>query len=560
MAEKTVPARPRRAVLAHARHAARSFLRTPLAAFFTLAFPLGWLGTVVLVVGNQEIGPPGAGVRLAQLLTPVAAVFAVAMAAFVTPAVTIVLARERGELKRLRGTPSPPAAFLAGQVLCATVVALLGTAIMVAAGVLAFGVRVDLAELPGALVVLVVGIAALAALALGVAALVPTGATAQAATIGSVVVLGFVSDMFTAGGAAPGWLDAVGWFFPLRHLVAALRDPFDPFTADGFGWVHLVVVAAWGLMGALVALRAFRWEPHRGSRRAHAAWGAAAPRRRSALTLILGQLSYADRTQWRDPGAWFFAVVFPGLLFVVLGAVWGGAVFDGIPYPQALAPGLVAYGVAVTAFVNLPEATAVARDRGVLRRLRGTPLPAWAYLAGRGMSALGMGAITAALVLAAGVAMFDVRIAPRGVPALLLVLVLGTACLLALGTALAAAIRTGKAFSVVSLALLLPMSFLSGLFPFGAPEPAVVRAVASVFPLQHLGDALDEALRAGSWAPVAWHHLAVLLVWGLVGAAVAARLLRPGRSWRAVEPARARTGPDGHGPRQVVADRTHEEV
>jgi ABC-type multidrug transport system permease subunit len=303
--------------------------------------------------------------------------------------------------------------------------------------------------------------------------------------------------------------------------------------------VHLAVIAAWGIAGGLAAWRLFRWEPRRRSvpvGRVHVRRGRSRPGRRSAVSLVLGQVSYADRTMWRDVGAWFFALVFPALLLVLLGAIWRDAVFEGVPYPQALVPGVAAYGVAVTAFINLPEATATARDRGVLLRLRGTPLPAWAYLAGRFGSALWLGVLTVALVFAAGVLLFDVGIALPGVPALVLVLVLGTGCLLALGMALAAVLHTAKTFAVVSLAVLLPLSFLSGLFPFGVPEPAAVRAVASVFPLQHFGDALDEALRATTWTPVAWPHLAVLLAWGLTGAAVATRLLARTRRARAAHP------------------------
>jgi ABC-type multidrug transport system permease subunit len=202
---------------------------------------------------------------------------------------------------------------------------------------------------------------------------------------------------------------------------------------------------------------------------------------------------------------------------------------------------VIAYGAAVTAFVNLPTATLDAGDRGVLQRLRGTPLPPWAYLAGRLGSALWMGALTTALVLVVGIAVLGLQVALIGLPALLLVLALGTASLLATGMALAALLRTAKAYTAVALGVLLPLSFLSGLFPFGVPQPDAVRAIAGLFPLQHFGDALDQALRATTWAPVSWWHLAVLLAWGLLAALPATRLLAPGQRIRRAGPSRPAT-------------------
>jgi ABC-2 type transport system permease protein len=524
-----VPRRPSVAavVLAHARHAGVAFVRTPIAAFFTLAFPLAWLVSLVLVVGNPAIPTPQGEVRLAQYLTPVAAVFAAVMAAYVTPATAIVLARERGELKRLRGTPSPPLAFVAGQVAAAAAVALAGVAVMIGAGMVLYGVRPTPAELPAMALTLVVGIGCFAALAPAVAAVVSSSQAAQAATIGSVVVLGFVSDMFTSGESMPRWLDAVGWFFPMRHFVIALRGTFDPFDAGaGPAWGHLGVLAAWAVAGVLAAWRLSSWEPRHSAGRVRSRRRGAGHGRRSAAGLVAAQVAYADRTLWRDVAAWFFALAFPLLLLVLLGSIWRDTVFDGVPYPHALVPGVVAYGAAVTAFVNLPEATAVARDRGVLRRLRGTPLPMWAYLAGRLGSALWMALLTLGLVLGVAVPVFGLRVPPAGVPMLLVTLLVGTASLGALGLGLAAVLKDAKTFGVVALAVLLPLSFLSGLFPFGAAEPGFVRAVASVFPLQHLGDAIDEALRATGWFPVAWHHLVVLLGWGVLGALAATRFAR----------------------------------
>lgn len=516
-----------RLVRRQAGQATRGFLRTPIAAFFTLAFPLVWLSLVVLLVGNVAVPTPVGTVRMAQYLTPVAAVFAAVMASYVSLAVTVSLARERGELRRLRGTPVPPWTYVAGQVLSTVLVAAVGTVVMVVAGVLLYGVEIVRAALPAAVGTLLVGVACFATLGLVVAAVAPGSAAAQAVALGSVIVLGFVSDMFTVGGELPRWLDVIGWTLPLRHFVNALATTFDPF-AGGSGWSadHLAVLVAWTVAGGLVAGRAFRWEPRR--RRAGRATPVPADRetpspvrRRSSVGLLVAQVRYADRILWRDAGSWFFALAFPVLLLVVMGLLWRGT-----PVAQEFVPGLMVYGAATTAFVNVPEAVARARRSGVLTRLRGTPLPSWAYVGGWLGAALWMALLAALLVLGVGVLAFGVDVAPSGLPAALGVLVLGTLTVAALGLALAAALPDPRTLSVVALAVLLPLAFVSGIFFFGGDEPAVVRAIGGVFPLQHLRDAMDEALTGGGWFPVSPHHLLVVTAWGVAGAAVTALVAR----------------------------------
>jgi hypothetical protein len=105
---------------------------------------------------------------------------------------------------------------------------------------------------------------------------------------------------------------------------------------------------------------------------------------------------------------------------------------------------------------------------------------------------------------------------------------LGTVVLAALGLALMAVLPDPRTLSAVALAVLLPLSFVSGIFPFGAEEPDVVRTIGGLFPLQHLRDALDEALTDGGWLAVDGTHLLVVLAWGLGGVVAAVTTL--GRS------------------------------
>ena len=83
-----------------------------------------------------------------------------------------------------------------------------------------------------------------------------------------------------------------------------------------------------------------------------------------------------------------------------------------MPLPQYLAAALSVYGVAVMAYVNLAGSVVDDRAHRVLKRLRGTPLPPWAYIAGRIGAALVLGLLTVLLVFGVGAVLFGVRVGP----------------------------------------------------------------------------------------------------------------------------------------------------
>ncbi len=121
------------------------------------------------------------------------------------------------------------------------------------------------------------------------------------------------------------------------------------------------------------------------------------------MSLALAQTRYTTLKLLRDPLSVFFAVVFPLLLLIFFSAVYGrDATWGGLPLPQYLAAVFSVYGVAVMSYVNLSSLVAEDRSRLVLKRLRGTPLPPGAYLAGRIGAAVVLGALTVAARLRGG--------------------------------------------------------------------------------------------------------------------------------------------------------------
>jgi ABC-2 type transport system permease protein len=260
------------------RYQNRLFWRTPVAAFFTLFFPLMFLMLFSVLFGDEDIEITGRGTySVAQFYAPALAVFAAASATYTNIGIGTAIARDEGVLKRFRGTPLPSWVYMAGLIGSGVWIALLATILMMTVGVVVFDVNIELAKMPAALATFVVGTGCFAALGLALAGAAPTGGSAPAMANATILPLAFVSDVFVAVGDPPRWLTMVGDFFPLKHFVRAFQDAFHPLTtAPAFGGGHLAVMAIWGVVGTLLALRFFSWEPRAGSggrRRSRAAAG-----------------------------------------------------------------------------------------------------------------------------------------------------------------------------------------------------------------------------------------------------------------------------------------------
>lgn len=239
----------------------RTFWRTPVATFFTLGLPL-----IMLVLFGSlfswEIDVGFGLIPAAQFYTPALAAFTAANAALANVGITLAFQRQFGLLKRIRGTPFPPSAFLAGTVVSSVWIALMGTLIMMVVGVIFFDVGIAAAKIPAAVVAFIVGAAAFAGLGLGLAALAPSGNTAPAVANAVILPMAFVSDIFVPSQDPPAWLRILGDVLPLKHFGRAFSAAFHPAVpAPAWRGTDLAILAAWGLGGALAAWRFFDWMP-----------------------------------------------------------------------------------------------------------------------------------------------------------------------------------------------------------------------------------------------------------------------------------------------------------
>jgi ABC-2 type transport system permease protein len=251
------------------RYQNRIFWRTPISAVFTLAFPLMFLVLFnLLFEGTFEMAGRGP-LSVVQFYAPSLAVFAAASATYTNLAVGTAIARDEGILKRFRGTPLPPWSYLAGRIGSAVWIAALAVTLMLAVGALAFGLEVRAGALPSIVLTFVVGVACFASLGVAMAGIAGSAEAAPALANFTILPLAFVSDVFLPLESPPEWLRTVADVFPLRHFATAFGEPFSPHGGTGPDWGALAVMGLWTLVGLVVAIRRFGWEPRRplGARR-----------------------------------------------------------------------------------------------------------------------------------------------------------------------------------------------------------------------------------------------------------------------------------------------------
>jgi ABC-2 type transport system permease protein len=250
--------------LRQARYDLLAFWRNPAAAFFTFVFPLMFLVIFNLVFGNSTISVPGGEVDTSTFYVPAILALSVISACYTNIAIGIAFSRERGILKRVRGTPLPAISFLTGRILQAMTVSALLVVIVLVLGVLVYGVELPGKTFPAFVVTLLAGAACFCALGLAVTAVIPNADASPAVVNASILPLLFISNIFIPTEQAPSWLNDFASIFPIAHFASSLHTTFSPFeTGSGFEVKSLLVLAAWCALGIVLALRFFSWEPRK---------------------------------------------------------------------------------------------------------------------------------------------------------------------------------------------------------------------------------------------------------------------------------------------------------
>jgi ABC-2 type transport system permease protein len=258
--------------------------------------------------------------------------------------------------------------------------------------------------------------------------------------------------------------------------------------------------------------------------------GARAHGLRSDLVLVARQVRFEQRAFWRNRSRAFFSVAFPLLFLVVFNAINSGhriQELGGISYSTWFVPGILAYGLIMATFSNLAVSTAVARDTGVLKRMRGTALPPWVFMAGRIGSSLVTATVLVLTTLTLGVVAYGAEVRIETLPGLVATLVLGAVCFTTLGLAVTAAIPNADAAPAVVNAVILPLTFISGIWMVLHDAPGWLTTTADVFPVHALAHGLQQAFHPATSGPgLDATDLAVLIVWTVIGLRLCQRWFR----------------------------------
>jgi ABC-2 type transport system permease protein len=193
-----------------------------------------------------------------------------------------------------------------------------------------------------------------------------------------------------------------------------------------------------------------------------------------------------------------------------------------------IVPGIAGLSIMSATFTSLAYNLTTLRERGILKRLRGTPLPPSAYLGGLAGNAVANAALQLALVIVAGHVVFGVAW-PSEWGALLVFAAVGVVCFASLGVALSHAIPNPESAPAYVNAVFLPQILIAGVFYDEQDAPQFIRDIAEVLPLKHLIDGLSGAMVHGEGISDHLTALLVLGVWTVAGVAVAVR----GFSWEA---------------------------
>ncbi len=248
----------------------------------------------------------------------------------------------------------------------------------------------------------------------------------------------------------------------------------------------------------------------------------------SAMTRLLRQLNYDLLIFRRNPAGSFFTVILPLIFLVLFTSIFGNETLEnGAKVATLYVPGILTLAIASATLVNPAITMTTRRERGVLKRVRSTPIPPWVFVLSQALSGFVIAAFMTVVITLIGRVFYGVELQWETLPNLVISLLIGSAAFSAIGLAMTTIIPSEDAAPAVTNAIMLPLYFISGVFVPSTTTPGWVDAVGNLFPVSHLNQALQESYDPFADGPAwPWNHWLVIALWGLVAAAVVLKSFR----------------------------------
>lgn len=264
--------------------------------------------------------------------------------------------------------------------------------------------------------------------------------------------------------------------------------------------------------------------------------GSVRPALPRSTRLLAAQLGYQVRVLARTPRALWGGVMLPVLLLVIRHK-------SGQTHAQEdfAITGAAIFGLISTAYVTHATGLVAAREAGVLKRWRASPLPRWCFLVARSIATLLLASASGLLTILLAVVLYGLQLDARAWASIAIALLLGSAAWSAVGTAVTRLVPNAEAAWPILGLSYLPVIIISGAFgPIG--EPSWLASVVGYLPAQPIIHTTAVALKAPAGGVlVSLHDVAVLAAWTVVGLATSVRVFRwepqPPRAKRAARPA-----------------------
>jgi ABC-2 type transport system permease protein len=256
-----------------------------------------------------------------------------------------------------------------------------------------------------------------------------------------------------------------------------------------------------------------------------------------AIGWLRGKLEVKEFFRQRESVV--FTLAFPVILLLIFGSVFSYTIDNtDVAFARYFVPGILATGLFGVAFQTLAIQIAVERDKGVLKRLEGTPMPPSSYFIGKIVMVLTMVILESIILLAIAELLGKVSLPTdwhRWVT-FVWVTVLGTAAGSVAGIAFSSIPRTGKAAPAVVTPVALVLQFMSGVYFVFTTVSKPLQTVGAIFPLKWIAQGyrsvfLPQRLVVLEPTKTSWEHgriALVLALWLIAGTFLALRTFR----WR----------------------------